>query len=121
MDESCCIGDGTTAENITAVDVNPESSEQLAALFKALADKRRLVIMGLVAGKDDVCACELLDELEISPSTLSHHTRILVNAGLLTCCRKGKWAHYGINESGIKAVLTAMGWFSDALETPTNA
>ncbi len=109
MSEKCCIGDGSPTEELTSFDVNPASADQMAALFKALGDKRRLEIMEIVADEGDACACALLDELEISPSTLSHHTRILTQAGLLNCYRKGKWAHYLVNESGVEAACALLG------------
>lgn len=112
MSEKCCIGDGSPIEGLISHDVDPISPEQMAALFKALGDMRRLEIMEIVADEGDACACVLLDELEISPSTLSHHTRILTQAGLLKCCRKGKWAHYLVNESGIEAARALLGHLS---------
>lgn len=112
MSEKCCIGDGSPVEGLISHDVDPVSPEQMVALFKALGDTRRLEIMEIVADEGDACACALLDELEISPSTLSHHTRILTQAGLLKCYRKGKWAHYLINESGIEAARALLGHLS---------
>ena len=63
MSEKCCIGDGSPTEELTSFDVNPASADQMAALFKALGDKRRLEIMEIVADEGDACACALLDDV----------------------------------------------------------
>ena len=64
--------------------------------LKALSDPNRLVILDQL--KDgERCACNILELLRISQPTLSHHMRILCEAGLVNCRRDGKWMHYRIN------------------------
>ena len=68
-------------------------------VFKALADDNRLEIMEiLISGAK--CGCELLDALKIGQSTLSHHMRILCEAGLVDACKEGKWMHYSLSAEG---------------------
>ncbi len=64
--------------------------------FKALADENRLQILELLQ-QGEKCACVLLDELHIAQSTLSHHMKILVDAGLVDYRKEGKWMHYTLN------------------------
>ncbi|HYX84209.1 MAG TPA: metalloregulator ArsR/SmtB family transcription factor, partial [Gaiellales bacterium] len=64
-----------------------------AELFKALADPARVAIVNRLAGADDVCVCEF--RLGLSQPTVSHHLRVLREAGLIEVARKrGTWVHY---------------------------
>ena len=66
-----------------------------AALFKALADPHRLTILAMLARVDDeVCVCDFTDGLPLNQPTVSHHLRILREAGLVTCERRGTWVYY---------------------------
>ena len=72
-----------------------------AKLFKALSDENRLQILCQLS-RTEKCACVLLDALNISQPTLSHHMRILVDAGLVVSRKEGKWMHYSISQDGIE-------------------
>lgn len=72
---------------------------QAIKIFKALADDNRLEVMELLMSGAK-CGCELLDALKIGQSTLSHHMRILYEAGLVDACKEGKWMHYSLSEEG---------------------
>lgn len=90
-----------TASECCAIDGEPldaPDAERIAGLFKALADPTRLRVMSHVAaqGCDSVCACDLIDVLDISQPTISHHLKKLVEAGLLTREQRGRWAHYTV-------------------------
>ncbi|MGY4845441.1 ArsR/SmtB family transcription factor [Kocuria sp. MNB10] len=73
-------------------------AERMTAKLKALSDPTRLRLLSHIAvqGCDTVCACDLLDVLDISQPTVSHHLKKLVDAGLLTREQRGKWAHYTV-------------------------
>lgn len=77
-----------------------QQKEQDAAdavrIFKALADSNRLEIMELLV-KGEKCGCEILEKLNIGQSTLSHHMRILCEAGLVCARKDGKWMHYSLS------------------------
>lgn len=75
--------------------------ENEAAVFKALCDPNRLLILETLQSGDK-CACKLLEDLEISQSTLSHHMKILCEAGFVESSRQGKWMHYTINSEGFE-------------------
>ena len=68
-------------------------------IFKALGDENRLHILRLL-NKGELCGCELLTSLDIGQSTLSHHMKILSEAGLINCNKLGKWCRYSLNETG---------------------
>lgn len=74
--------------------------KNMAAIFKALGDENRIRILKLLHGGEK-CACKLLDELNISQSTLSHHMKILCDAGIVTGRKEGKWMHYSICYEGV--------------------
>lgn len=66
-----------------------------AALFKAIADPHRLTILATLArAKDDVCVCDFTDGLPLNQPTVSHHLRILREAGLVIPERRGTWVYY---------------------------
>ena len=77
----------------TAVDGTDRTRE--AALFKALADPHRLAILATLArAEHDVCVCDLADGLPLGQPTVSHHLRLLRDAGLIAGERRGTWVYY---------------------------
>jgi ArsR family transcriptional regulator, arsenate/arsenite/antimonite-responsive transcriptional repressor len=71
--------------------------EQEAALLKAVADPYRLTILAtLASATDEVCVCDFTDALPLNQPTVSHHLRILREAGLVTCERRGTWVYHRI-------------------------
>ncbi len=75
---------------VDAVDRAPE-----AALFKALGDPHRLTMLATLARADDeVCVCDFTSALPLNQPTVSHHLKILRDAGLVTCERRGTWVYY---------------------------
>ena len=67
--------------------------KRTAVIFKAFCDENRIKILQLLQG-DEKCACKLLEELNITQPTLSHHMKILCDAGLVTSRKAGKWIYY---------------------------
>lgn len=72
-------------------------NESLAAAFKALGDPTRLRIYQAIKDKDDICACKILEQMDITQPTLSHHVKQLCAAGLVSCRKDGRWMHYSAN------------------------
>ncbi len=72
-----------------------------AKVFKAFCDENRLQILELLQ-TGEKCACVLLEDLNISQSTLSHHMKILCDSGVVTGRKEGKWTHYSFSAEGIK-------------------
>ena len=71
--------------------------------FKALGDENRLKIIDMLSCRE-VCACEILLELEITQPTLSHHMKILCDCSLVIPRRAGKWTFYKLNKGTVKAL-----------------
>src|SRR5437764_11177152 len=75
----------------------PLAADDAAALadkFKALSDPARVAIINRLAAADEVCVCDLNAVLELSQPTVSHHLRVLREAGLVESSRRGTWAFY---------------------------
>lgn len=73
--------------------------ENEALVFKAFCDENRLRILNMLQSGEK-CACRLLEELRISQSTLSHHMKILCDAGVVKARKEGKWTHYSLSPEG---------------------
>jgi ArsR family transcriptional regulator, arsenate/arsenite/antimonite-responsive transcriptional repressor len=77
--------------------LSDEEAEASAALFAALGDPARVRIVNLVATRDEpMCACHLIEPLDLSQPTVSHHLKRLVDAGLLEREQRGKWAYFSL-------------------------
>jgi ArsR family transcriptional regulator len=89
--------------------IQPMEAEVLASGFKALADPARLRLISLVAAHQgaEACVCELTDPVGLSQPTVSHHLKILVDAGILTREQRGKWAYYRLVPDALN-VLAAL-------------
>ena len=75
------------------------SYAQTARIFKALCDENRVKILEILKSGEK-CACKLLEELNVSQPTLSHHMKILCDSGIVDSRKDGKWTYYRISESG---------------------
>jgi ArsR family transcriptional regulator len=83
--------------------------EDLSARFKALADPTRLAIVNRLASKDECCVCEFAS-LGLSQPTISHHFRVLRQAGLVEVARKrGTWVFYRLVPEAVEALAFALG------------
>jgi ArsR family transcriptional regulator, arsenate/arsenite/antimonite-responsive transcriptional repressor len=83
--------------------------DQLAAQFKALADPTRIAIINCLSAAGEVCVCNLTDTFELSQPTISHHLKILREAGLVTSSRRGTWAYYRLVPEAVAALRGALG------------
>ncbi len=84
-----------------------------ASVFKALGEETRLSILGFLLAKPEaVCACDIEGYVkELSQPTISHHLRLLREAGLVTAERRGTWVYYGIDKSVRQRLLDFAGRF----------
>ena len=73
-----------------------DAAEDLAATFKALADPTRVAIVNRLTKAESVCVCDLTAAFELSQPTISHHLRILRDAGIVEVERRGTWAYYAL-------------------------
>ena len=90
--------------------------DKTAEVFKALGDPHRLKALHFLAtagpeccrGTDAVCACDLITHLELAQPTVSHHLKILTQAGLITSTRQGRWMHYALSDAGLHTVQSLL-------------
>ena len=97
----------------------PETErEKMVAAFRALGDPTRLEIFRLLAAQEaPVCACDVVDRFGLAQPTISHHLRILREAGLVTVSRRGVWAWYAPDRRGVAWLRQALA----ALDLPAPA
>src|SRR2546423_14101403 len=89
--------------------LKPKEFEQLSAQFKALADPTRLAIVNRLAGREEACVCELLN-LGVSQPTVSHHLKVLREAGLIEVAAKRKtWVFYRLLPEAVESLAFALG------------
>jgi ArsR family transcriptional regulator len=81
----------------------------LAGRFKALSDPTRVAIVNRLAGAEEVCVCVFVDELGLSQPTISHHLRVLREAGLVEATRRGTWAFYRLVPEAVTQLAQALG------------
>ena len=93
-----------------------DQAEQLARLLKAIADPARLRLLSLVATEPDgeVCTCDATEVLGLSQPTVSHHFKVLVDAGLLTREKRGVWAYYAPVPGALDALAGLLTTTGDA-------
>jgi len=90
----CCISD--------APPLPRDAAERLATVFKALADPTRVAIVNRLGSMPEVCVCDLTAAFELSQPTISHHLRILREAGLVESEGRGTWAYYRLAPEAIE-------------------
>ena len=90
--------------------LQPEIARSLAARFKALADPSRVAIVNRLASAEDVCVCDFTATLGLSQPTVSHHLRVLREAGIVEVARKrGTWVHYRLVPAAVAELAFALG------------
>ncbi len=85
----------------------PDERAMLAAQFKALGDPTRLAIVNQLAASEECCVCNL-EPLGLSQPTISHHLKILREAGLVESTRRGTWAYYRLVPQAVEALGFAL-------------
>ncbi len=102
---TCCGG------SIAAPLARPEA-EELSMLLKAVADPVRLQLISLIQGAEgqEACVCDLTDAVDMSQPTVSHHLKVLTDAGLLTRERRGTWAWFTLVPSRLEDITRIFSW-----------
>jgi len=90
-----CCGPDTPA-------MDGAAAAELAAVFRALSDPTRVSIVNRLACGEECCVCDLTDAFALSQPTVSHHLRILRDAGLVEAERRGTWAYYRLVPEAIE-------------------
>ncbi|GHI02507.1 ArsR family transcriptional regulator [Streptomyces cellostaticus] len=109
QDTACCAG-------LSAAPLNEDQAAELAKVFKALGDPVRLRMMSMIASRGEggeVCVCELTPAFKLSQPTISHHLKLLRQAGLIDCERRGTWVYYWV----LPGVLDRLAAFLTAPQT----
>lgn len=102
LNNNCC--------SVISDKITEAVAKELSESFSALSDPIRLRLFNLIASSEtgEVCACELAEPLAKSQATISHHLKVLYNAGLLKKERRGTWIWYSVVKSKVTALRTAL-------------
>ncbi len=87
-----------------------DEAERIAHTFKALGDPTRVRLLSLIAASDggEACICDLTDPVGLSQPTVSHHMKLLVDAGLATREQRGRWAYYRVVPETLKQAARSL-------------
>ena len=93
----------TSPDAVVGLSLSPSRSEGIARACKALADPNRVRLLSLIAASPDAtaCVCDLTEPLGLGQPTVSHHLKILMDAGLLAREKRGVWAYYSLLPAGM--------------------
>jgi ArsR family transcriptional regulator len=95
-----------TTSRLACLLIEREEAQRLADMLKAIADPTRLQLLRLIERTPDgeACVCDLTECLGLRQPTVSHHLKIMTEAGLLDRERRGTWAWYSVNHDGLRRV-----------------
>ncbi|MGW2014899.1 ArsR/SmtB family transcription factor [Streptomyces sp. NPDC001927] len=101
--DACCAG-------LASAPLDEAEAQDLARVFKALGDPVRLRLLSMIASRDggEVCVCELTPAFELSQPTISHHLKLLRQAGLVDCERRGTWVYYWVLPATLERLATVL-------------
>jgi ArsR family transcriptional regulator len=99
LEAACCTP-------IARETIDQQQAEDLARALKAIADPARLRMLSLISAADDheACVCDLVDELGLAQPTVSHHLKVLTDAGFLSRSKRGTWAYYRLIPGSLDAL-----------------
>ena len=89
-------------------DLDAASAEELATALKAVADPARLRLLNIIASCGEACACDLTSPVGLAQPTVSHHLKVLTEAGFLEREQRGKWAYYRIAPDRLAGLTNAL-------------
>lgn len=99
--EPCCA-------SVISEALDTDTAEQLSQSFAALADPVRLRLFNLIAQAGEICSCDLVEPLQKSQPTISHHTKILVEAGLIEGEKRGRWTWWSVRPQQVDALRSSL-------------
>ena len=99
--EACCPVVRDTA-------LEPVAADRIAAAFKVLSDPARLRLLTMIAANDETCVCNLTDEMGLSQPTISHHLKVLHDAGFVSREKRGTWAYYRFVPEALSILRAAL-------------
>ncbi len=95
--------------SVVEAPLSEADASELARVLGALADPVRLRLLSLVASQEEICSCDLETPLGRSQPTVSHHTKVLADAGLLVGEKRGRWVWWRVEPRRLSAVRKALG------------
>ena len=97
--------DSLGCDPLTRAPLSEAAAAELAPAFKALGDPVRLRLLSMIAAAgDEVCVCDLTGSFEVSGPTISHHLKVLREAGLVDCERRGTWVYYWARREALQSL-----------------
>ena len=112
----CLDPDRAVCEPLRVHPLDAEPAAKMAAGFKALGDPNRVAILHLLAvAGDPVCVVDIERHIDLAQSTISHHLKTLVDAGVISRERRGKWSYYAILGDRLSGLISGL---SDLAATP---
>lgn len=109
--EADCVTDPLCCAPLSGAALGRTDAARLAQVLKALAEPARLQVISLIraAPGGEVCVADLVRGLELSQPTVSHHLRVLFDAGLLTRDRRGSWVWYAVASERVDEIRALLG------------
>lgn len=102
-------GEAACCAPMTEEALSPADADEFAAVFAALGDPTRLRLFSIIAAEGEACSCNLEGPLERSQPTISHHTKILSEAGLIVGDKRGKWVWWSVAPERLKVARQVLG------------
>ena len=99
--DACCTPLGSAP-------LSADEADRMAAALRVLADPVRLQIVSLLASTSEACVCDLTPAVGVSQPTVSHHLRVLADAGLIDREQRGRWAFYRLRPEPLRLVADAL-------------
>jgi ArsR family transcriptional regulator len=101
IDAECCPA-------VLEAPLDEDEADRLAASLRVIADPARLRLLSLVGASGEVCVCDLTEVLGLSQPTVSHHLKVLTDAGLLEREQRGRWAYFRLRPEPIELLRGAL-------------
>ncbi|MCU1441919.1 MAG: transcriptional regulator [Cryobacterium sp.] len=100
---ACCVP-------LTRQPLDAEQASDLARILKAIADPARLRLLSIVAASEgqEACVCDLMEPVGLSQPTVSHHLKVLTEAGFLSRSKRGTWAYYALVPGALDSLATVL-------------
>ena len=99
--EECC-------PQVLRTPLSADEAEEMAAALRVVADPARLRLISLLAEADEACVCELTEPLGLTQPTVSHHLRVLADAGLVQREQRGRWAFFRLVPERVEILRRAL-------------
>ena len=102
---------GACCAPLTEAPISAEDAELAARVFKALADPARVRLLSMIAAgdPDGTCVCDLNEAVDLAQPTVSHHLKVMLDAGLLERERRASWAYYRLRPGVLQTLATILG------------